>query len=125
MLPGTAVTQTGSVVTHEPAAVSHEAGSCVVAAVMHHPSTVAPLGLGFLESTGPLPAPLLWTVITQSVFSSTTVRYREQQPGLQLTGGAGKAGTAAGSAVAEVAVPSAPVLHFDSMVPGTAACCGW
>jgi hypothetical protein len=81
MLPGTAVTQTGSVVNHEPAVVSHEAGSCVVAAVVHHPPAVAPLGVGFLESAGPLPVPLLWTVITPSGFSSSTVRYREPQPG--------------------------------------------
>jgi hypothetical protein len=45
---GTAVTLTGNSVTQEPAVASHEAGSCLVTAVAHHPSAVATLGLVFL-----------------------------------------------------------------------------
>jgi hypothetical protein len=79
--PGTAVTPTGSVVTHEPAVASHEADLCVAIAAAHHPSAVAPFGLGFVESAGHLPAPLLRTAITPAGFSAWTVRYRETQSG--------------------------------------------
>jgi hypothetical protein len=100
MQPGTAVTQTASVVTHEPSLACHEADSRVVAVARHHPPEVAAPGLGFLESAGPLPVPLLWTTIMPSVFCSWTARYSEPQSASQLTGGAGKPATTAGAPLA-------------------------
>lgn len=92
--PATAVTPTGNAVIHERSVACHEAVSCVAAAAAHHPPAVAPLGPISLASARHLPAPL-------------------PQSGSQLAGGAGRAGMAAGSAVAVAAgAPRGPVFRL-------------